>query len=63
MLVRKRVKAELRALEAEIMNDPQAWQRYQILCRDLFAWNALETSVAIAFVAAMCGGIAAWMQI
>ena len=52
-LVRKPTKSKRDELEAVLRKKPKRWRRYQILCRELFAWNAIETSVAIAFVASV----------
>lgn len=42
-----------RAAEVEFRDDPIAWRRYERLMTELFAWNALETSVAIATLASL----------
>jgi hypothetical protein len=42
---------QLRAAEALFADDEATRLRYQSLCRELFAWNSLETSVALALPA------------
>ncbi|MEC5185289.1 hypothetical protein RCH12_002765 [Cryobacterium sp. MP_3.1] len=49
----RRNKRVLAAIEAQLKDEPGRWKRYQMLCGEMFAWNALETSVAIAFPAAI----------
>jgi hypothetical protein len=46
------------AIEAELRQDPERSKRYDVLCTELFAWNALETSVALATVASVFAIIA-----
>lgn len=45
-------------LEAELRRDLQAWPRYEVLCRELFAWNALESGAAMALAASVAGVVA-----
>ena len=45
-------------LEVRLRADPGAWQRYEVLRRELFAWNALESGVAMALAASVAGTIA-----
>jgi hypothetical protein len=42
---RRRQRAEI---EAELRKDPDRWGRYDLLRRELRAWNMLESSVALA---------------
>ncbi|MGH3117927.1 MAG: hypothetical protein ACRDWY_07365 [Actinomycetes bacterium] len=49
-----------RAAEVEFRDDPIAWRRYQRLITELFAWNALESSVAIATPAALIALVTTW---
>jgi len=45
-------------LEAELKSDPEKWARYTRLTAELRAWNALETSVALALPASVAAVIA-----
>lgn len=47
------------AAEEKVRQDPDRAGRYNRLEAELFAWNALETSVALAFVASVIAAIAA----
>jgi hypothetical protein len=47
---RRRRRAEIEALLRE---DPKRWKRYDLLRREMRAWNMLESSVAIAAVASI----------
>jgi hypothetical protein len=49
----------LATAEARVRDDPERWERYVDLCTELRAWNALETSVALALPASVVGLIAA----
>jgi hypothetical protein len=44
--------------EAKLRNDPARWQHYRRLCQELFAWNAIESSVALAAVASVVALVA-----
>ena len=48
-----KTRAERRRLENQLRKDPETWARYTRLLQELGAWNALESSVALAFVAAL----------
>lgn len=48
-----KTRAERRRLESQLQEDPERWARYTRLRQELGAWNALESSVALAFVAAL----------
>ena len=48
-----RRRRERPAAEAPIRSDIGRWRHYQELCAELRTWNALETSVALAFTAAV----------
>lgn len=43
----------LDAIEEELRKDPERAKRYDRLCAELFAWNALESSVALALPASV----------
>jgi hypothetical protein len=45
------------AAEENVRQDPERAKRYDRLCTELFAWNALETSVALAFTASIIAAI------
>jgi hypothetical protein len=47
---RRRQRAEI---EAELRRDSERWLHYEALRRELRAWNALESSVALAAVASV----------
>jgi hypothetical protein len=51
----RRLRAEI---EAQIRVDPERWRRYEELRRELRAWNALESSVALAAVASIWAFVA-----
>jgi hypothetical protein len=48
-----KTRAERRRLESQLRKDPERRARYTRLSQELGAWNALESSVALAFVAAL----------
>jgi hypothetical protein len=53
------------AAEAEVRSDPVLWRRYERLCQELSAWNALESSVALAFAASvtvLIGSLLHWWE-
>ena len=41
------------AVEEELRKNPERAKRYDRLCAELFAWNALESSVALALPASV----------
>jgi hypothetical protein len=49
-------------VERKIQANAEDWLRYQSICNELFAWNALETSVAIAAVASVVAFIGPLVQ-
>lgn len=51
LLAGRTAKKELAQLEADIRKVPDRWRRYDRLKSELRAWNALETSVALALPA------------
>jgi hypothetical protein len=46
---RRSVRLRQAAAENAIHSDPDRWQQYQRLCRELWAWNMMESAVAMAF--------------
>jgi hypothetical protein len=46
-------------IEAMLRSDPKRWSKYQTSLRELSAWNALESSVAIAAGASVLALVAA----
>jgi hypothetical protein len=50
---------ELAVIEAELKNDPARAERYARLRTELYAWNALESSVALGACGAVLAVIAA----
>jgi len=42
---RRRERAQI---EAQLREDSERWSKYEVLRRELSAWNALESSVALA---------------
>jgi hypothetical protein len=50
---RKSYREKRRAVEDSIARDSAEWARYRRLSNEFYAWNNLETSVAIAFPAAL----------
>lgn len=57
-----RYKARIRAAEAAIPANSEAWHRYDIIRRELRAWNSIETSVAVAAVASLLTMIGALVE-
>lgn len=49
-------------VEAVLKSDADKWARYQALVAELWAWNALETSVALALIASVVGLIVALLS-
>jgi hypothetical protein len=47
-LATKRRRRRVAEIEAELRQDADRWKRYQRLKKELRAWNALESSVALA---------------
>jgi hypothetical protein len=58
-LSRPHKRRERAHLEARMREQPRTWARYRRLDRELSAWNALESSVALAFAGAAWSSIAA----
>jgi hypothetical protein len=58
-LAGKRRRKRVAEIEAELRHDADRWKRYRRLKRDLRAWNALESSVALAAAASLGALIAA----
>jgi hypothetical protein len=54
-LRRSSERRSLDVAEQRFRDDPVRWERYVDLCSELRAWNALESSVAIALPAAIAG--------
>jgi hypothetical protein len=54
-LARRERRAQMHQLESQIEQDAGRWSRYVDLRADLRAWNALESSVALAAAAALDG--------
>jgi hypothetical protein len=48
-LTRKAYREQREAAEAQVRSDPERRKRYEKLRQELWAWNALESAVAIAF--------------
>jgi len=46
------------SVEEQLRRDPERAKRYDRLCAELFAWNALESSVALASVASVIAAVA-----
>lgn len=53
----KTYRRERRMAEAAVRPDAARWERYQRLCEELRAWNALESSVALGLSAALVAGV------
>ena len=49
----------LAEVEAKLRRDPERAKRYDRLATELFAWNALETSAAIAAIASIIAAVTA----
>lgn len=58
-LARPQRRRERALLEARLREDPATWARYRRLNQELSSWNALESSVALAFAGAAWSTIAA----
>jgi len=56
--VRRNHRQERSRLEADLKAEPAIWGRYQTLCEELSAWNALESGVAMALAASIAGAVA-----
>jgi|AntAceMinimDraft_13_1070369.scaffolds.fasta_scaffold70874_1 hypothetical protein len=52
-LTKPSIRKTRRALELQLKRDSQQWARYKNLCAELFAWNALESGVAMALSASL----------
>jgi hypothetical protein len=52
-LVPRRLQRQRAEIEAELLKDSERWSRYEELERELWAWNMLESSVALAAVASI----------
>jgi hypothetical protein len=52
-LASRRLKRQRAEIEVELRKDSKRWSRYQELRRELWGWNMLESSVAIAAVASI----------
>ena len=48
LLTSRRRRQRRTEIEALLREDPKRWRRYDVLRRELRAWNMLESSVAIA---------------
>lgn len=54
--------SRLRKAEAVIRPHPEAWHRYDMIRRELRAWNLLESAVAIAMLASVLALIPAVVE-
>jgi len=58
LFVSRRRRRQRTEAEERLRADPQKWQRYSALVRELKAWNWIESSIVLAIVAGAYGLIA-----
>ena len=61
-LTRRSRRRQRDAAEGELRSDPARWRHYRRLQDDLFAWNALESSVAVAAAGALLALVASLLN-
>lgn len=59
----RRVRTARRQAELAIEADAKEWARYQMLSREFFAWNDLESAVAMAFIASLVAFVSAVVSV
>jgi len=57
-LMPPRLRRRRLAVERELRQDAESWRRYELLCKELFAWNALESAVVVALFASLAALVA-----
>ena len=56
--LRRGYRKRMTAAEAAIREDAEEWARYQTLGKELWAWNAVQSGVALIAVAALVAAVA-----